>query len=143
MANPPSAPPLDIVSVAVALATAVFSPEVAALLGPYAVIFLGAMLGGAWSASRLELPGRWPTVKYLLGIVALALLVTVPAAEIASRYYTGLSFNYLLGPVAVFIGALGPDGLRRCSRIAWARIRRWPGGTSGEPPNTPPAGDAS
>lgn len=131
--------PLDIVSVAVAIAAAAFSPEIAGVVGPYAVIFIGALLGGAWSSSRLELPGRWGTLKYLAGIVILALLLTVPAAELATRYSEGLPFNYVLGPVAVLISALGPDGLRKCGR--WLlRLKRLPDVVPLDPPNPPSPG---
>lgn len=139
MANP-TPPPLDIVSVAVTIAAVLFSPEAAAMAGPYAVIILGAIAGGSWSASRLALGGRLETAKYLAGIVTLALLLSVPAASVATAYYDGLTFNYLLGPVAFAIGALGPDGLLRCGR-ALARLKRWPGGPPQDPPNPPPTGE--
>lgn len=132
-------PGLDIVTVAAAIAAVMFRPEIAAVVGPYAVILIGAVLGGTWSASRMALQTRWGTVKYLAGIVTLALLVTVPAAEWASSH-GGVEFNTALGIVAVFIGALGADGLKAVHRIVMGRVRGWLGGSSAGSSDEPPGG---
>ncbi len=105
MQAPPS---LDIVSVLTALAALVFAPDLAALVGPYAVILIGATLGAAWGATRRKATSRLGTLGYIAGMVGLACLVTVPAAAVGSKL-TGLHLHWLLGPVAALIGALGPE----------------------------------
>ena len=106
-----SAPPpqsLDIVSVAIAFFALVFSPELSALIGPYVVILVGATLGAAWGASRRPASTRGSSALYVAGMVGLALLVTVPAAELSARFL-GVHLHWLLGPVAAVIGGVGPD----------------------------------
>lgn len=104
----PQPPSLDIVSVLTALSALVFAPELAAVIGPYAVILIGATLGAAWGATRRKASTRLGTLGYIVGMVGLACLVTVPAAAAGSRL-TGLHLHWLLGPVAALIGALGPE----------------------------------
>jgi hypothetical protein len=101
-------PQLDIVSVLTAVAALLFAPELAAMVGPYAVILIGATLGAAWGATRRPASSRIGTLGYIAGMVALACLVTVPAAAAGSKL-TGLHLHWLLGPVAALIGALGPE----------------------------------
>lgn len=104
----PQPPSLDVVTMAIALAAAMFGPELATFVGPYAVIFLGAVLGGAWSASRRPPATRVETVGYLALIVLLAVLVTVPLADFAATYL-GLQSRVLFAPVAAVISGVGPD----------------------------------
>lgn len=101
-------PSLDIVSVFIALATLIFSPELSALIGPYVVILIGATLGAAWGASRRPPTSRFASLWYVLGMVGFALLITVPAAELSARFL-GVHLHWMLGPVAAIIGGLGPD----------------------------------
>lgn len=107
MLNAPP-PALDVVTLAIALAAAMFGPELAAVVGPYAVIFLGAVLGGAWSASRRPAGSRFETVGYLGLIVLLAVLVTVPCADFAATYLH-LESKVLFAPVAAIISGVGSD----------------------------------
>lgn len=107
----PKPPALDIVSLAIALAALLFSPELSAVLGPYWVILTAATLGAAWSASRRPSnPHRFAVLLYVAGMVVLALLVTVPLAELAARM-VGVHVHAALAPVALLIGAAGPDWL--------------------------------
>lgn len=119
-ANPP--PSLDIVSVAVGLAAGVYSPQVAAIVGPYAVIILGSTLGASWSSSRIKTAGAGAVIRHIGGMVAVALLFTVPLAEIAAAQL-GYPPNWVLGPLAAGIGALGPDGLSWVIREGFAAIK--------------------
>jgi hypothetical protein len=112
--NTPS-PPIDIVTLFIAIDTALFGPELAAVIGPYAVILLGAALGAAWSATRREPGTRGSTLLHMLLMMGWALLVTVPAAAIAGRTF-GWEAKWLLGPVAVVIAGIGPD---------WPNVGRW------------------
>lgn len=144
--NPPGQQ-LDIVAVAVTVAATVFSPAAAEIVGPYAVIFLGAALGSAWSASRLQLRTKWALTKYVIGMVLLALLVTVPTAVATARYVDGVGFNYLLPPVAIGIGALGADGIawlwREGVRLVRVRLRGFLLQLLSGAPKDPPPGGAT
>lgn len=113
--SPP--PPLDIVTVLTALATAIFGHELAQVIGPYSVIVLGALLGGAWSAGRLEQGARVGAFRHMALMVGLALLVTVPGAA-AAVSVLGLSVQdkWLFGPVAVLVAGIGQD---------WTRVGTW------------------
>lgn len=112
-ATPP--PPLDIVTLAIAVITAVLGPGSAAIVGPYVVILLGAVMGSAWSASRRETETRLATLRHMFLHVSLALLATVPVAIWLGRV---LEFDdkWLLGPVAAVIGGIGHD---------WPRVFSW------------------
>lgn len=112
-ATPP--PPIDIVTLAIAIITAVLGPGSAAIVGPYVVILLGAVMGSAWSASRRETETRMATLRHMCLHVVLALLVTVPIALWLGKW---LDFDdkWLLGPVAAVIGGVGHD---------WPRVFAW------------------
>jgi hypothetical protein len=111
----PTPPPIDVVTVAIALASIAFGPRVAEMVGPYAVIFLGAALGGAWSASRRDPASRGSTIVHMLLMMGLAALITVPLAGVAVHYLE-LDLKLLLGPVAVVIAGIGHD---------WPRVGAW------------------
>ena len=122
-----SPPPIDIVTVATAVAVALFGQELAVVIGPYAVITLGALLGGAFSASRRESQTLGKSFGFMLSMVALSLLVTVPLAAMLAPYI-GADQRWLLGPVAVIISGIGHDWPKVCG---WAVdqtrqvIERW------------------
>ena len=108
--SPHPPPPLDIVAVAVALAGVLFGNDMAEIIGPYAVIFVAAVLGAAWSATRRPAVGRGSTVAYLIFFIVAAVLVTVPCAEIAASYLPSrLGMRILLPGVAFTIAGIGPD----------------------------------
>lgn len=129
-------PPLDPITVAITFATLLFGPQLAAVIGPYAVILLGAVIGSAWSATRRP-PGssRVGTALYVFLFTALALLVTVPLAQALSNAYPKVEARWLMGPLAVFVAGVGDDWP---ALLVWCwRNRPW----SGRPPavGTPPA----
>lgn len=108
-------PSIDIVSVAIAVATVAFGPDLAAVVGPYAVILLGALLGAAWSAGRRKSDTRMSTLAHMALMIGWALIVTVPLALLAGATF-GWESKWLLGPVAVIIAGIGPD---------WPDVGRW------------------
>lgn len=111
----PAPPPIDIVTVAIAIATAMFGQEMAYIVGPYTVIVLGAALGGAWSASRREQGAGGGTLKHMVLVIGWALLITVPLAYLGEKHF-GLEAKWLFGPVAVVIAGIGHD---------WPRVMGW------------------
>lgn len=136
-----AAPPLDIVTVAITLSTALFGAPVAAILGPYAVIFIGAVLGASWSASRRPpSESRLSTLLYVMGVVLLALMITVPATELLVAY-AKVEARWILGPVATLIGGIGDDWPKirvwAMNFLRDAVARRFGGGAPTDPPNPP------
>ncbi len=100
----PHPPQLDIVTVAIAAASAMLGTYWGGIVGPYAVIILAAMGGAAWSAASRPESTRWAAVRHGGLMVGLALLVTVPLAEFLTRW-TGLESRWMLGPLAALIAA--------------------------------------
>lgn len=107
----------DLVSAAVFFATALFGGEVAAVVGPYSIILLFAMLGAGWSVSALpSKPTRLAAIGLFAGIVLFALGVTVPLSELTSSYLPSLKPSVIFGPMAALIGGIGPN---------WPKVGRW------------------
>lgn len=109
--------PLDLVAVLIALATPLFGPQMAAIAGPYAAIFLGALVGAIVSAAGRPSRGRTETLAYVAVLVLVSLAVTVPAAEIAAPYIRVAEPRYLFFPAAAVISGVGD---RWPGVIAWA-----------------------
>lgn len=110
-------PPLDIVTVAIALSTWALGAELAQYVGPYSIIFLGALGGATWSASSRENETRWQALRYVIWMVGLALIVTVPLAEMISRW-SDVAAHWMFAPVAVVVAAR-PDWVVRQARRLW------------------------
>lgn len=114
MASPPP-PPVDIVTGAITLATWLVGARAAELVGPYAVIVLAAVLGSAWGASRSAPRTRVAALFAMVRVVGLALLVSMPLAELLA-VHVGLTQRWMLGPVAALVGGIGED---------WPAVIRW------------------
>lgn len=114
MSMPPASPPPDLLVLASALLVVIFSPELAAVLAPYAVILFGALLGTGWGLKRRTEPtGAALFVTLMLGT---ALIFTMPAAVLLQKYTGQDSYQWLLAPIAAIIGAVGDD---------WAVVGAW------------------
>jgi hypothetical protein len=121
-------PALDPVSVFVGIAAWLFSPAVAAVLGPYTVILIGATLGAFWSLGDRKKSGRASGLGYFVGVNAAAVLFTVGCTKVVKALVPGLATtedSWLYGPVATVIAAFGPDGLRLAAKLGplWLRAR--------------------
>lgn len=103
MTTPPQQP-LDIVTVAIAVVSWLLGADVAAIVGPYAVILLSALGGAAWSASRRPQRTRTAVVLHIALSVGLALIATVPLAELIARW-AEVHARWILAPAAVLIAA--------------------------------------
>lgn len=114
-----SSPSLDIVTVSIAIASWALGAELAAIVGPYTVIVLSALGGAAWSAGRRTQHTRFGAVLHILLSVGLALIATVPIAELIARW-TDLQARWTLAPAAVLIAAR-PDWI-------WQQVRSRFGG---------------
>lgn len=94
-----------------------FNPKLAAVLAPYVVIALGALLGTGWAIYRRP-PST--TRKATGGFAALMLgtsfVLTMPAAVWLERYLGAGSPQWLLGPLAALIAGIGDD---------WPSVAGW------------------
>ncbi|WPG35124.1 hypothetical protein [Variovorax sp. EBFNA2] len=109
-------PNLDPVAVLILFATAVFSPAVAAVVGPYLVILLGSTLGAYFRLGQRPSSTRAEGLRFFLAANCAAILFTVPLAVVANKYLPGVEVNWLLGPMAFGIGLIGDR---------WPQIGQW------------------
>lgn len=100
---------LDAVGFGIFIASWVYAPSVAAVVGPYIVIVLAAVIGASFALKRREKTARLVAIWYFLRVAGLAVLITVSLASIASSYYSSLTERALITPVALMIGAIGDD----------------------------------
>jgi hypothetical protein len=107
---------LDPVSVAIALASVIFGPAMAAIVGPYAVIIIAATVGAAWALGRREQGSRLGAVWYFMLMNGTAVMVTVSLAKLAGRYLGDTDPYWLLAPIALVVGGVGED---------WPKVGRW------------------
>lgn len=100
---------LDPVSVSVVLASTLFGPQLAAIVGSYAVILLGSTVGAAWALGRRETDKKVNAVGYFTLINGTAVLVTVGISNLVGKWLGHEDANWLLAPVAMVIGGVGHD----------------------------------
>lgn len=133
---PPQSTPLDIVAVSVVLAGLMFDSRIAEIVGPYAVIVLAAILGGALSASRRGEASRGKTIGYMALVIILALLVTVPLAEVTAAHIpvARVEPRVLFAPVAAIVAGIGHDWP---TVLLWLFRRWWPKKPFDLPPGGP------
>lgn len=109
---------LDPVNVAIAIASVVFGPALAAIAGPYAVIIVAATVGAAWSLGRRDPDAKFGAAWYFLRLNATAVLATVALAKLVSHWVGGEDASWLLAPIALLVGGVGDD---------WPHLARWVG----------------
>lgn len=107
---------LDPVSVAIALASIIFGPALAGVIGPYAVIIISATVGAAWALGRRDPAARLSAAWYFLRLNATAVLITVSLANLAARWIGSDDNHWMLAPIALLVGCIGDD---------WPRVGRW------------------
>lgn len=108
---------LDPVSAAVTIAALAVSPQVAALIGPYAVILLAATTGAAWSLGRAEQMTRRGAVWYFLKLNATAALLVVGLATLVTKAWPAFDgVDWMLAPISLLVGGVGDD---------WPAVGRW------------------
>jgi hypothetical protein len=102
------AQPLDVVTLATVMVTVLLGPEAARVLGPYVVIFCGALLGSGISAGRRDTETWAQTLKHMALWIGLALFISVPMAMLVAQQW-GVEMKWVLGPVAVAVAGIGHD----------------------------------
>lgn len=109
---------LDPVSVTVALFATLLSPALAAIIGPYAVIFVASTVGAAWALGRRDPSAKLGAFGYFLRLNFTALLVTVGVATLAGRWLGHEDPVWMLAPIALVVGGVGDD---------WPKLLTWIG----------------
>ena len=108
---------LNPVDALVALLLLVFSPELAKVIGPYAIIILASGTGAAWSLGRREKSEQKQAVWYFCKIIFTACLVSVGAAHLIKELFKlNAEIHWLLAPVGLVIGGVGDD---------WPNVGKW------------------
>lgn len=121
----PNAQPLDVVTVLTALFTALMGREMAGLVGPYAVIILGAILGASLSTSRRPPAASMGAVlAYTVSMVGMACLFTVPLANLIAPYFDTVDVRWFFGPVATLIGSVGTEWGRLLKSLVNTALKR-------------------
>ena len=106
----------DAVGLGILLAGLVYSPSVAAVVGPYIVIILASVIGASFAVRRRDKTTRLAAAWYFSRVAGRAVLLTSGVASWASGYYDGWSERALIAPVALAIGAIGDD---------WPALLQW------------------
>lgn len=107
---------LDPVSVSIALASIIFGPALAGVIGPYSVILISSTVGAAWALGRRDAGARLGAAWYFLRLNATAVLVTASLANLAARWIGADDSRWMLAPIALLVGCVGDD---------WPRVGRW------------------
>lgn len=105
----------DLLVLFTAILALAFKPELSAVLAPYVVILVGALLGTGWGLKRRDpaAGNAWAFVALMLGT---ALVFTMPAAVWLQQYLGLGAMQWLLAPLAAVIAAIGED---------WPRFALW------------------
>lgn len=107
---------LDPVSVSIAIASVLFGPTLADIVGPYTVILMAATLGAAWALGRRKPDAEIGAALYFLRLNVTAILVTVSLANLASQWAGIEDGRWMLAPIALFVGSVGDD---------WPKVGNW------------------
>jgi hypothetical protein len=107
---------LEPTNVAIALASVLFGPALAGVIGPYAVILIASTVGAAWALGRRDPSARLGAAGYFLRLNATALLITAGLSAMAGHWLGFEETNWMLAPIALFVGGVGDD---------WPKIGRW------------------
>lgn len=105
------------VAVITLLASTIFSASVAAVVGPYVVIAIGAMGGAAVALMQRESSGRAKAILFFCGATVMAILLTVPLAMLTTMAFKGVPDQWLFAPFAFGLGYLGD---KWPSAMSWA-----------------------
>lgn len=108
----------DIVGLFVFLAALIFSREVSEVVAPYVVILIAAAVGASFALARREKTSRRSGIWFFCRQVGLALIFTVSAALILSKYRPDLVPRLTIAPIALLIGFMDwPWALNKAMRV--------------------------
>lgn len=126
----------DVVGLFVFIAAIFFSPDVAAVIGPYMTIIIASSVGGSFALKRREKTSRRAAMWYFARVVGLAILLTVGAALVLQARYPQLAPRTTIAPIALLIGFIGDDWgslLSRAKELVFSLLDLWRGGKGGQP----------
>lgn len=109
-------PSLEPGSVAAVIASAIFSPALAHVVGPYALIILAANAGAAWSLGQRRFSTRTEGFGYFALVSITAAVLTAGMVQLIQHRLQLDEPEWLLGPTAFFIGMVGNR---------WPMVFRW------------------
>lgn len=125
---------LDPVNVAIAIYAVLFGPALAGVVGPYAIILIGAAVGTFWSLGRRPKGSTFGAIGYFLLMVLTTLLITVNVSGVGAHFLGLHEPTWMLCPTAILVGAVGGDWPKvvawSVARIAALVDRRMGGGGS-------------
>lgn len=98
---------LDPVEVARVIAGLLLSQKLAVVVGPYAVIFLAAMAGAATALANREQTPRFNSFWFFGWTTLIAVLLTVPAANLVARYNDSWQAQWFFIPTAFVLSYAG------------------------------------
>ena len=111
---------LEPTHVAVTVASAVFAPALAEVVGPYTIIFVASSIGASWALGRQATMTRLKALLFFLRINSTAAIVTVFLADFLAKqlgYISGSGEGlWLIAPIALVIGGVGDD---------WPTLIQW------------------
>lgn len=110
---------LDFVSVVIFVATLIFSPEVANVVGPYLVILFASTIGASFALARRDKTTRWGAFWYFARVNGVAIFLTGFVAAAAVSQWPVVHERSLFAPIAFLLGLAGED---------WPDIAKWAAG---------------
>lgn len=126
-AVPPPQSAADAMGLAVFLASRVYAPEVAAIIGPLILLVLAAVVGASFALASRPKTTRASAMFYFVRQVGLSVLLTGGAVNVITSFQPGLTERIVLVPVAVLLAAVSDWGtvLRRVQSILWSLVDMW------------------
>ncbi len=107
---------IDPISAAVAVATALFGPDLARFIGPYAVILLSSTVGAGWALGRQPAMTTAAAIWFFSRLNIMAVMLTVPLSAGVMWAFQMADANWTLAPIALLIGGVGND---------WPAVGKW------------------
>lgn len=124
MSSPPQSV-LDVVGLGVFIAGRVYAPDVAAVIGPYFVLVLAAVIGASFAVARREQTTRLGAMWYFMRVAGVAVMLTGVAINALTNWNPDLTERVLIAPVALVIGSIGDDWgkfFRKVGRLFYAAL---------------------
>lgn len=106
----------DVIGLFVFISAAIFSADVAAVIGPYVAIVVAAAIGASFSLARRQRSTRMEAIGFFLRICGLAVLIAGALAAAIAQFHPALTERALLAPAAFGIGLVGDR---------WREVGRW------------------
>lgn len=106
---PPMSSISDVVGVFVLLGTAIFSPEVAEVVGPYLAVFTASFFGAAFALERRTKTSRLSAMWFFFRVCGASIMLTSIMAAWVVGMHPSITERAALVPIAFFIGIIGDD----------------------------------